>query len=332
MATSEQVRRLIDSHRRGDERAFESVLRDLASKADPAADVVQDTLALDLERIATDRRTQRRPLAVGHLRPLPLGRDDWPLVTLHEPQVRFSDLTLAPAITEVLDAVIEEHRRREVLLARGLAPRTRILLTGPSGTGKTRTAEAMAAEIGVPIARVRLAAVVSSYLGETSRHLEQILDFASHGTWVLVFDEIDMLGTTRDRDDHGEIRRVVTTFLQTLEEAHSDNLIVATTNHGAALDEALWRRFDEVVPFQLPTKIQIQELLKVKLRRMPGRVNRENVAKGLVGLSQAEVEMVCLDAMREAVLAGRTALRTEDLLKHARQRRSRLQEAGKSLT
>jgi SpoVK/Ycf46/Vps4 family AAA+-type ATPase len=158
------------------------------------------------------------------------------------------------------------------------------------------------------------------------------MDFASNGAWVLVFDEVDMLAGERDRDDHGEMRRVVAAFLQTLEESRTENLVIATTNHSTALDKAIWRRFDEVALFKLPNKAQIQELLRVKLRRMKGRPNRETVARYLLGLSQAEVEMVCLDAMRAATLDSRSSLTTDDLVYSARERRRRLEEAGRSLS
>ncbi len=328
MATSEHVRRLIDSHDRGDERAFRAAVADAASDARAQH---QDTLALDLEKAAA-KRTRRKPVTVADLRPLPVGRDDLPLVTLHEPDTTFRDLVLRDSVLQLLDEVVREHRNRGLLAAHGLRPRRRLLFVGPPGTGKTRTAAAIASSLGVPVAKVRLSAVVSSYLGETSRHLEQIMDFAVHGTWVLVFDEIDMLGAERDRDDHGEMRRVVTAFLQTLEEADGHNLVIATTNHPAILDDALWRRFDEVVPFSTPTRKEIEALLEVKLRRMRGRVNRDTVSRTLVGMSHAEIEMVCLDAMRSVALDARDLVSTEDLMRHASERQRRLKEAGRSLT
>ncbi|WNZ14430.1 ATP-binding protein [Streptomyces sp. 11x1] len=230
---------------------------------------------------------------------------------------------------EILLELVQEHQRRELLASHGLRPRRRLLLAGPSGTGKTQTAEALAHALGVPLARVRLAAVVSSYLGQTARHIEKILEFTRRGAWVLSFDEIDMLTSDRNGSDNDEIRRVVTVILQELETYSSDNLVVATTNHGELLDTALWRRFDEILTYKYPTQEQIAHLLKIKLRRAKRlRVNREQAARALQGLSHAQIESVCLDAMRKNVLSGSEFLSTADLVESASSRKKRLKEAG----
>jgi SpoVK/Ycf46/Vps4 family AAA+-type ATPase len=170
--------------------------------------------------------------------------------------------------------------------------------------------------------------MVSSYLGQTARHVEKVIEFASRGTWLLSFDEIDMLAGDRNGSDSDEIRRVVTVILQELESYSADNPVVATTNHGELLDAALWRRFDEILTFKHPNQEQIAQLLKVKLRRAKLKVNREQVARSLQGLSHAQIEVVCLDAMRRSVLSEREYLTTDDIVACAQSRRRRLKEAG----
>ncbi|MFF9660407.1 AAA family ATPase [Streptomyces griseoluteus] len=286
-------------------------------------------LAARLERAAAGR-SRRRPMTVNSLAPLPLSDEEVPLVTVSDPNVSLDDLVLSVQTFTALREILNEQRQRSRLAAYGLSPRSKLLLAGPSGTGKTRTAEALAYSLGIPLVRVRLSAVVSSYLGQTARHLERILDYARHGNWVVSFDEIDMFAGEREDADHGEMRRVSTVLLQQLEEYDSDNLVIATTNHGVALDSAMWRRFDEVLVYRHPTQSQIASLLEIKLRRFRYKINKEQVSRVLSGMSHAEIEAICLDVMRKSVLTGGKPISTEDIMDSAAARKRRYKEAGKS--
>jgi len=173
------------------------------------------------------------------------------------------------------------------------------LFSGPSGTGKSATAEALGGELGWPVAHVQLASVVSSYLGETAKNLAQIFSFLESGSYVLLFDEFDMLARDRnERGDHGELKRVVSALLQLIETTTNDSIIIATTNHANLLDSALWRRFDEVIPFALPSEAQRAELLSRRLSVVRSDVDTDSVSPRLDGFSHAEVESVALDSIR----------------------------------
>ncbi|MFF5824409.1 AAA family ATPase [[Kitasatospora] papulosa] len=294
------------------------------------ADDVTDSLTAALERAATSPRSQR-PLSAKMVGPVPVSDEDVPLLDVRESTTRFDDLVLTAETESLCQEILREHRNKGRLASYGLQPRCRLLLAGPSGTGKTRTAEALAHSLGVPIVKVKLSAVVSSYLGQTARHIERILEFAARGAWVVSFDEFDMLASGREDSDHGEMRRVATVLLQQLETYLSDNLVVATTNHADLLDSAIWRRFDEVLVYRNPTQKQIAQLLKLKLRRVRNQVNQEQAAKALAGLSHAQVEAVCLDAMRAVVLDNEEFVSTDSLIKSVAARKRRFREAGQSL-
>ncbi|WP_405973365.1 ATP-binding protein [Streptomyces sp. NBC_00988] len=286
-------------------------------------------LAGRLERAAASR-SQRRPMTVNNMTPVPLSDEEVPLVTLSEPLISLDDLVLTAQTVAALTEVLNEQRHVSRLAAHGLRPRSKLLLAGPSGTGKTRTAEALAYVLGIPLVKVRLSAVVSSYLGQTARHLERILAYAESGRWVVSFDEIDMFAGEREDSDHGEMRRVSTVLLQQLEDYRSDNLVIATTNHGTALDAAMWRRFDEVLTYKHPTQAQIPQLIDIKLRKFAYKINKEQTSRSLSGMSHAEIEAVCLDVMRKSVLSGVKVISTEDIVESAISRKKRYKEAGKS--
>jgi SpoVK/Ycf46/Vps4 family AAA+-type ATPase len=293
------VKALLRSYQQGDDAGFQSaaeaVIADERRKR-------HDVLADELTSILADPRrgvAQRRPLQVSSLKPLPKTRDDNPLLAIAQPRVTFQDLVLGEPTLSVLDGIVDEFRHRSTLRAHGVAPRSTLLFVGPPGTGKTVTGEAIAGELGLAITRIQLATVVSSYLGETARNLEQIFSFLNTGSWVLQFDEFDMLGRERaDRSDHGELRRVVAAMLQIIDDNNADSVFVATSNHPSLLDTAVWRRFDEVIEFGLPNEEARAALVELKLRGVRADVDVGTAAQSMEGYSAAEIEAVCLNAIR----------------------------------
>ena len=296
MARSDLVKALLHSHQRGDDAGFRRAAKELI---DEERRKRHDLVADQLEAILEEPGQRSRPLQVSSLRPLPKTRDDLALISLEEPRLSFQDLVLPDSAIAVFDSLIEEFRQRSALRAHGVAPRSSLLLVGPPGCGKSASAEAMAGELGIPVARIRLATVVSSYLGETARNLEQIFGFLDVGSWVLIFDEFDMLGRERgDRADHGELRRVVAAMLQVVDEHRGNSLFVATSNHPALLDSAVWRRFDELIELPIPNASARAEILVLNLRSVRHDFDVSGAAEEMEGFSAAEVEAVALDAIR----------------------------------
>lgn len=296
MARSDLVKALMRSHQQGDDAGFRSAAEELIKDERRKR---HDLVADQLEAILSDSPSRRRPLQVSSLRPLPKTRDDLDLITLEEPRFSFQELVLPGEVTAVLESVVEEFRQRSALRAHGVEPRSSLLLVGPPGCGKSASADAIAGHLGMPVARVQLATIVSSYLGETARHLDQVFSFLDVGSWVLVFDELDMLGRERsDRADHGELRRVVAAMLQVVEQHRGDSLFVATSNHPTLLDSAVWRRFDEIIEIPPPGAEARAEILDLKLRSVRHDVDLESASKRMDGFSAAEVELVALDAIR----------------------------------
>jgi hypothetical protein len=240
---------------------------------------------------------------------------DWALAEVRSPQMDLGHLVLQPNVSGVLDQIGAEVPRWSELDRHGIPRRQRFLFQGPPGCGKTTAAEALASKLGRPFVLVRIDAVVSSYLGETASNLRRVLDYANEAAFVVLFDEFDSLG--RDRDDsseHGEMKRVVTAYLQMLDQYRGPSLLIAATNHPGLLDAALWRRFDEVVTFGHPSVHDIRRLLRHRLRSVPHvAVDVEEMASRLKGLPHAAVEKAVWDARREGVLAGHDKVTNQDL-------------------
>lgn len=237
----------------------------------------------------------------------PKGRDgEWDLLEIRQPEIQFDDMVLNPDVQTGLQDLAAEAAHWETLDAARIKRRQKVLLTGPAGTGKTSAVEAVASFLGWPLAVVSVDTVVSSYLGETATNLRRVFEFAEANRMVLVFDEFDALGRMRDdSSDHGEMKRVVSSFLQFLERYRGPSIVFAVTNYPDLLDFALWRRFDEVLRFELPSVHAIRRLLRIRSRGMKNRpFEIEAAASQLKGLPHAAVEKFVYDIARRQVLYG----------------------------
>lgn len=240
---------------------------------------------------------------------------EWPLAEVRQPTRDLDQLVVSAKTRAVLTGIVAETPRWADLDRHMLPRRQRFLFEGPPGCGKTSAAEALAAELGRPFVVVRLDAVVSSYLGETSSNLRRILDYVNHAPFVVLFDEFDALGRSRDdAAEHGEMKRVITAFLQMIDQYHGPSLLIAATNHPALLDAALWRRFDDIVEFDKPSVHDLRRVVRLRLRAVPHRgVDVDRYASALKGFPHAADEKLVLDARRAAVLANRSDVTTEDM-------------------
>lgn len=175
---------------------------------------------------------------------------------------RWEELVLpgptARALEDVASAV---ERRREVLIGWGFEAERgggalSVLFTGPSGTGKTMAAGALAGRTGLNLYRIDLSAVVDKYIGETEKNLERIFDAAAGCDSILLFDEADALfgkrAETRDaRDRYANLE--VSYLLQRIESLPPGIVVVLTTNLAKNMDQAFARRLTHVVDFPRPT-------------------------------------------------------------------------------
>jgi len=293
------------------------------------------TLARELERILLNGSTPT-PNEVSSLSIL---RSDFPrdkdrngvLVELSEPQRELASLVLSSDVRAALERVVSENRRSDLLRSHGLRPAGKVLLCGPPGCGKTVAAETLAQALYRPLGLVRFDAVVSSYLGETAANLRKVFDLARTRPMVVLFDEFDAIGKYRtDESEHGELKRVVNSFLQMMDSFRGESLMIAATNHQGLLDGALWRRFDEIIFFGMPDEAMIRELILRNLRQISVALTArtEQIAISLVGMSHADVERVCLDAIKTTVLENRDAVDADSLASAVNRQRERMATTG----
>jgi SpoVK/Ycf46/Vps4 family AAA+-type ATPase len=234
-----------------------------------------------------------------------------------------SDLIAPLNIKEKINRIIGEFNQRDKLHRNDLQNRRKILLSGPPGTGKTFTASILATELNLPLNIILMEKLVTKYMGETSMKLRQVFDLITERQGVYLFDEFDAIGGERSRDnDVGEMRRVLNSFLQFIERDDSESIIIAITNNSKLLDQALFRRFDDVISYKLPSKEEKLLLLKNRLARFDSKLNYTQILSTINGLSHAEISLACLDAVKETVLNEKQAMNNQLVIKTIKDRNS----------
>jgi SpoVK/Ycf46/Vps4 family AAA+-type ATPase len=318
----------LQSHIEGDDARFFAVAMQIAAHE---ARLGHGGVASEL-RALIDAAKARQGSAVPPRGPVPIVQPRGDLAALLSasfPTVRLPDMVLPSTIATRLSRILKEQRQLAKLRTHGLRPRRKLLLIGPPGTGKTMSASALAGELGLALFVIRLDGVITKFLGETAAKLRLVFEAITHTRAVYLFDEFDSIGTRRAMPNEvGEIRRVLNSFLQFIDQDESDSLILAATNHPDMLDHALYRRFDDVIAFKLPDRLRILDTLKARLSPYhTDRVDWDRLAGAADGLSYAEITRACEDAAKDMVIHDRVALSEEALL-HALQERKSLPAAG----
>jgi SpoVK/Ycf46/Vps4 family AAA+-type ATPase len=254
------------------------------------------------------------------LKELPLSRRHGELLASIIPrEVLEHHMVLPPATEDRFARIEREYAARERLGAYGLLPRKTILLYGPPGCGKSLGAKRLAWNTGLPLLKVRFDALISSYFGESAANLRSVFIAAKERPCVLLLDECDFIARSRtNSNDIGEASRIVNSLLQLMEDYDAPGLLVATTNIESSLDEALFRRFDDVFQIPLPGADEIEKLLTMTLSavRVAERISWKTVINALKDAPAAMVVKAAQDAAKAAVLSGEKIV-SESLLMNA---------------
>lgn len=321
MASAQQLIGLIKSHAEGDADRFYDLAMQLAAAESQKGHA---RLAEQLRTWAEAGQTPPKP-APSNLTPLVAPRGDLAgLLSASYPKAHIGDLIVPDNLEDELRHIVAETRMTDALEAKGLRPRRRLLLAGKPGTGKTMSAASLAGELNFPMFTVLLHGLITKYMGETAQKLRLVFDAVRTTRGVYLFDEIDALAATRGgENDVGEARRILNSFLQFLDEDTGPSIIVATTNLPEILDRAILRRFDLVLPYDLPTEPAIETAMRRRLKAFDiADVTWSKVAGVAAGLSTADVIAASEDAARRAVLAKSERIKTDTIIASLARRRS----------
>ena len=239
--------------------------------------------------------------------PLPVDLDSrLELVRLEEHPEMTVEPTWPSEIRDELNQFILERGQEEHLAAVGVMPTRSLLLIGPPGVGKSLAARYLAVQLHRSLLTLDLAAVMSSFLGRTGNNIRAVLDYARRSSSILLLDEFDAIAKRRDdAAEVGELKRLVTVLLQAIDDWPREGILLAATNHPDLLDPAVWRRFERVIPFPLPSADDIAAAIEVALQNdalIVSRTTIEILSALLEGRSFADVRKLILSARREALV------------------------------
>ena len=293
MATADQIKSLVKAYVNQDDDKFKTVVLQIAAhEAKLGHDNIARELKLQMDKVGTKKASIIKLNAQN------------PMLLYSVPTVELSELVVSDEIDEKIRKILMEYRNRVKLNSFGLMNRRKILIEGKPGTGKTMTASVIASELTLPLYTVQVDKLVTKFMGETSARLRQIFDNMEIQQGIYLFDEFDAIGADRSLDNEvGEMRRILNSFLQFIEQDSSDSIIIAATNNQKMLDQALFRRFDDVLHYDLPGQSEINRLIKKKIETYDSNYKvSQRLLEVALGLSQAEISRACDDAIKISIL------------------------------
>ena len=243
------------------------------------------------------------------------------MVEITSPQLNCNDVVLDPYSNEVVEKFISSYKKRDLLLRSGIEVSNTLLLYGPPGCGKTTVAQYISSVTNLPLVTARLDGLISSLLGSTAKNIRKIFDYVAKRQCVLFLDEFDVIAKLRDdKNELGELKRVVNSLLQNIDGFNNDSILIAATNHEELLDSAVWRRFTTILNLKRPSLDGIKNYIT---KLVEGRDNNflnnekklERIVKALEEFSYSDIKTVILNALKTMVLEDRKQLTNCDVLK-----------------
>ena len=305
MATSQQLLTLLKAHYDSDNERVKTVALQIAAHE---AKIGHPVLAQSIKDVVMK---QNAKASVNRVMPVENS-----LISRSTSTNRKSDLIVSDKLNKQIENIILEFTQRSKLNKSGYFNRRKILLEGLPGTGKTLTATIFSNELKLPLFLVQTDKLISKYMGETGAKLRQIFDSISQEIGIYFFDEFDSIGSERASDnDVKEMHRVLNLFLQFIEQDKSDSIIISATNSGNLLDQALFRRFDDVLRFNLPTEEEVKKLFTLKLTKFaPKNLITPEIIELAIGLCHADITKACENAIKQAILSDKKQVSKDVLI------------------
>ena len=224
-------------------------------------------------------------------------------------------------IENEIETFIMTYLKKDELEARGIECTNNLLLYGPPGTGKTSLAKYISFQTNLPLLTVRMDALISSLLGNTAKNIRKVFDYASSQKCILFLDEFDVIAKLRnDKTEIGELKRVVNSFTQKIDNFPNACILMAATNHAELLDTAIWRRFNKVIELELPMCEIRRELIKEYSSILENDYMKDSKKVDILVdltkfLSPALIKNIINNAAKRALLNGAEHMSYSDLIK-----------------
>lgn len=306
MDYSSEVLKIVEGALKSDKTKVASYTKLLIEKLQENNEI---RLANSFLKILSNSSIVMKQMATGELTQIPIDQESrLPIADIiYSNQAIDVQIVLNSSAYEQVDKFLVYYNNVDKLMKSGIDIPNTILLYGPPGCGKSKLASYICSKIKLPLVTARLDGMISSYLGNTSKNIRAIFEYAQTVPCILFLDEFDAIAKVRDDNNElGELKRVVNSLLQNIDQLKNGSIIIAATNHEHLLDPAVWRRFGFKIPIDVPDDASRKNLVSLFLpENNLSEKEKQILSLSFKGLSGSDIEEICNKSRIDSILTDR---------------------------